>query len=147
MVDFSSCHKLQRYNYPFLSSLITCHSSPFQTIYTIAQDNEINFLAFYGAIGLWNTFFLFLYSFFNMSRLMKVIIKQKFDQISLLMLACFLLIWNYPFRICKKTIVIFLVFIQVDRRDILQFHHDSLYNWFYQKHGQNIRKSLLEWKL
>ena len=42
-----------------------------KTIYTIALDNGINFLAFYGAIGLWNTFFLFLYSFFNMSRLMK----------------------------------------------------------------------------
>jgi len=42
-----------------------------KTIYTIAEDNQINFLAFYAAIGLWNTFFLLLYSFFNMSRLMK----------------------------------------------------------------------------
>lgn len=40
-------------------------------IYTIAQDFEIDFLAFYAAIGLWNSFFLFLYSFFNMSVLMK----------------------------------------------------------------------------
>lgn len=42
-----------------------------KTIYTIADDNNIDFLAFYAAIGLWNTFFLFIYSFFNMSRLMK----------------------------------------------------------------------------
>ena len=40
-------------------------------IYTIALDFNIDFLAFYAAIGLWNTFFLFLYSFFNMSVLMK----------------------------------------------------------------------------
>ncbi len=40
-------------------------------IYSIASDFGINFLAFYAAIGLWNTFFLFIYSFFNMSVLMK----------------------------------------------------------------------------
>ena len=40
-------------------------------IYTISLDFNIDFLAFYAAIGLWNTFFLFLYSFFNMSVLMK----------------------------------------------------------------------------
>ena len=40
-------------------------------IYSIAEEFEIDFLAFYGAIGLWNSFFLFLYSFFNMSVLMK----------------------------------------------------------------------------
>ena len=42
-----------------------------KTIYTIAEDFEIDFLAFYGAIGLWNTFFLTIYSAFNMSVLMK----------------------------------------------------------------------------
>ena len=42
-----------------------------KTIYSIAEDFEIDFLAFYGAIGLWNTFFLTLYSAFNMSVLMK----------------------------------------------------------------------------
>ena len=31
-----------------------------KTIYSIAEDFEIDFLAFYGAIGLWNTFFLVL---------------------------------------------------------------------------------------
>lgn len=40
-------------------------------IYSIATDFNINFLAFYAMIGLWNTFFLILYSFFNMSVLMK----------------------------------------------------------------------------
>ena len=40
-------------------------------IYSIASDFGINFLAFYAMIGLWNTFFLILYSFFNMSMLMK----------------------------------------------------------------------------
>ena len=34
-------------------------------------ENEIDFLAFYACIGLWNSFFVFLYSFFNMSILMK----------------------------------------------------------------------------
>ena len=42
-----------------------------KTIYSIAEDFEIDFLAFYGAIGLWNTFFLTIYSAFNMSVLMK----------------------------------------------------------------------------
>ena len=41
------------------------------TIYSISIEFGINFLAFYAAIGLWNSFFLFLYSFFNMSLLMK----------------------------------------------------------------------------
>ncbi|TRY61185.1 hypothetical protein TCAL_17215 [Tigriopus californicus] len=40
-------------------------------IYTIAEDFDIDFLAFYAMIGIWNTFFLILYSFFNMSVLMK----------------------------------------------------------------------------
>jgi sodium borate transporter 11 len=40
-------------------------------IYSISQDFEIDFLAFYGMVGIWNTFFLILYSFFNMSVLMK----------------------------------------------------------------------------
>ena len=40
-------------------------------IYTIAGDFGVPFLPFYAAIGLWNTFFLFLYSVFNMSVLMK----------------------------------------------------------------------------
>ena len=40
-------------------------------IFKIASDFEIDFLAFYAAIGLWNSFFLCLYSIFNMSILMK----------------------------------------------------------------------------
>ena len=40
-------------------------------IYLIAADFEIDFLAFYAMIGIWNTFFLTLYSCFNMSILMK----------------------------------------------------------------------------
>ena len=40
-------------------------------IYSIASDFGVPFLPFYAAIGLWNTFFLFLYSVFNMSVLMK----------------------------------------------------------------------------
>lgn len=42
-----------------------------KTIYQIAEANEIDFLAFYACIGLWNSFFVFIYSFFNMSILMK----------------------------------------------------------------------------
>ena len=40
-------------------------------IYELAGVFGVPFLPFYAAIGLWNTFFLFLYSFFNMSVLMK----------------------------------------------------------------------------
>ena len=40
-------------------------------IYNIATEFEVDFLAFYAAIGLWNSFFLCLYSCFNMSILMK----------------------------------------------------------------------------
>eukprot|EP00095_Tigriopus_kingsejongensis_P000918 maker-scaffold186_size273091-snap-gene-1.39 protein:Tk00918 transcript:maker-scaffold186_size273091-snap-gene-1.39-mRNA-1 annotation:"hypothetical protein DAPPUDRAFT_40435" len=40
-------------------------------IFSIAEDFEIDFLAFYAMTGLWNTFFLILYSFCNMSVLMK----------------------------------------------------------------------------
>ena len=40
-------------------------------IYSIAQKFGIDFLAFYAAIGLWNSFFLIIYSLFNMSVLMK----------------------------------------------------------------------------
>ena len=40
-------------------------------IYSISTDFGVPFLPFYAAIGLWNTFFLFLYSIFNMSVLMK----------------------------------------------------------------------------
>ncbi len=40
-------------------------------IYSIAEDFDIDFLAFYAATGLWNSFFLAIYSFFNMSVLMK----------------------------------------------------------------------------
>ena len=40
-------------------------------IYKIAEEFSFDFLAFYACIGLWNTFFLCIYSFFNMSVLMK----------------------------------------------------------------------------
>ena len=40
-------------------------------IYSIADDFGIDFIAFYAMIGLWNTFFLIIYSFCNMSVLMK----------------------------------------------------------------------------
>ncbi|XP_048774701.1 solute carrier family 4 member 11-like [Ostrea edulis] len=40
-------------------------------IYSISQDFDINFQAFYACVGLWNSFFLFLYSAFDLSVLMK----------------------------------------------------------------------------
>ncbi|KAK3091729.1 hypothetical protein FSP39_022216 [Pinctada imbricata] len=40
-------------------------------IYTISQDFDLNFSAMFACTGLWNTFFLILYSFFNLSKLMK----------------------------------------------------------------------------
>ncbi|XP_023337083.1 sodium bicarbonate transporter-like protein 11 [Eurytemora carolleeae] len=40
-------------------------------ILLIAEDFDISFLPFYGMVGLWNSFFLFLYAFFNLSKLMK----------------------------------------------------------------------------
>lgn len=40
-------------------------------IYTICEDFEIDFVAMFGCVGLWNTFFLFLYSFFDLSVLMR----------------------------------------------------------------------------
>ena len=42
-----------------------------KVIYSIAEEFEIDFLSFYAAIGLWNTFFVSIYSIFNMSVLMK----------------------------------------------------------------------------
>jgi len=42
-----------------------------KTIYAISDDFKVDFLAFYAMIGMFNTFFLTLYSFFNMSKLMK----------------------------------------------------------------------------
>lgn len=40
-------------------------------IFTICEDFEINFVAMFGCVGLWNTFFLFIYSFFDLSVLMR----------------------------------------------------------------------------
>eukprot|EP00096_Caligus_rogercresseyi_P005654 TRINITY_DN2161_c0_g1_i1.p1 TRINITY_DN2161_c0_g1~~TRINITY_DN2161_c0_g1_i1.p1 ORF type:complete len:802 (+),score=176.49 TRINITY_DN2161_c0_g1_i1:104-2509(+) len=40
-------------------------------IYSIAFQLDVNFLSFYAAVGLWNMFFLCIYSFFNLSLLMK----------------------------------------------------------------------------
>ena len=40
-------------------------------IYSICEDFELNFFAFYACVGLWSTFFLILYSLFDLSRLMK----------------------------------------------------------------------------
>ncbi|XP_052793413.1 solute carrier family 4 member 11-like isoform X2 [Mya arenaria] len=40
-------------------------------IYSICGDFDLNFRAMYCCVGLWNAFFLFLYSFFDLSRVMK----------------------------------------------------------------------------
>ncbi|CAB4069925.1 SLC4A11 [Lepeophtheirus salmonis] len=40
-------------------------------IYSISFQMEVDFLPFYAAVGLWNMFFLILYSFLNLSLLMK----------------------------------------------------------------------------
>ena len=43
-------------------------------IWSIAKSNGLEgqgILAFYAAVGLWNTFFVCIYAFFNMSKLMK----------------------------------------------------------------------------
>ena len=40
-------------------------------IYSICEDFELDFFAFYAAVGLWSAFFLILYSLFDVSRLMK----------------------------------------------------------------------------
>ena len=42
-----------------------------KVIYSISVEFQIDFLSFYAAIGLWNTFFVCIYSIFNMSILMK----------------------------------------------------------------------------
>ena len=43
----------------------------FSVIFTICEDFEIDFVAMFGCVGLWNTFFLFIYSFFDLSVLMQ----------------------------------------------------------------------------
>ncbi|XP_014779810.1 solute carrier family 4 member 11 [Octopus bimaculoides] len=40
-------------------------------IYSICEDFDIDFPAMFGCVGLWNTFFLFIYSFFDLSILMQ----------------------------------------------------------------------------
>ncbi len=40
-------------------------------IYSVSKDFGVDFLDFFAMVGMWNTFFLTLYSFFNMSILMK----------------------------------------------------------------------------
>ncbi|CAI9732074.1 sodium bicarbonate transporter 11 isoform X2 [Octopus vulgaris] len=40
-------------------------------IYSICKDFDIDFAAMFGCVGLWNTFFLFIYSFFDLSILMQ----------------------------------------------------------------------------
>lgn len=42
-----------------------------KVIYSICEDFELDFFAFYAAVGLWSAFFLILYSLFDVSRLMK----------------------------------------------------------------------------
>ena len=44
---------------------------PFPVIYSISEDFQLDFLAMYSCVGLWNAFFLLLYSFFGLSKLMK----------------------------------------------------------------------------
>ncbi|KAL8612683.1 hypothetical protein ACOMHN_025334 [Nucella lapillus] len=40
-------------------------------IYSICQDFDLNFSAMFACVGLWNCFFLLLYAFFDVSKLMK----------------------------------------------------------------------------
>ncbi|CAG0899128.1 unnamed protein product, partial [Cyprideis torosa] len=42
-----------------------------KVIYSICEDFELDFYAMYCCVGLWNSFFLILYSLFGMSRLMR----------------------------------------------------------------------------
>ncbi|KAK3576412.1 hypothetical protein CHS0354_026747 [Potamilus streckersoni] len=40
-------------------------------IYSISEDFELDFQGMFGCVGLWNSFFLFVYSLFNLSTIMK----------------------------------------------------------------------------
>lgn len=40
-------------------------------IYNICEDFDLDFYAMFACVGLWNAFFLFLYVFLNLSKLMK----------------------------------------------------------------------------
>lgn len=40
-------------------------------IYSICEDFQLDFYAMYGCVGLWSSFFLVLYSLFDVSRLMR----------------------------------------------------------------------------
>ncbi|KAH3842166.1 hypothetical protein DPMN_115661 [Dreissena polymorpha] len=40
-------------------------------IFSICEDFDLDFTAMYCCVGLWNTFFLFLYAFFDLSKVMK----------------------------------------------------------------------------
>lgn len=43
----------------------------FVVIYSICEDFQLDFYAMYGCVGLWSSFFLVLYSLFDVSRLMR----------------------------------------------------------------------------
>lgn len=54
------------------TSYLYCHPLfAIAVIYSICQDFDIDFPAMYACVGLWNSFFLFLYSAFDLSVLMK----------------------------------------------------------------------------
>ncbi|KFM77796.1 Sodium bicarbonate transporter-like protein 11, partial [Stegodyphus mimosarum] len=42
-----------------------------KVIFNICQDFQLNFHAMYACVGLWNTFFLIIFSIFDVSRIMK----------------------------------------------------------------------------
>ncbi|XP_048364785.1 solute carrier family 4 member 11 isoform X2 [Sphaerodactylus townsendi] len=57
----------------------------------ISDDYQLNFSAFYACIGLWNSFFLVLYSLFNFSLLMKLFKRSTEEIIALFISITFVL--------------------------------------------------------
>lgn len=56
---------------PFIICVNVSFISVSAVIYSICEDFQLDFYAMYGCVGLWSSFFLVLYSLFDVSRLMR----------------------------------------------------------------------------
>lgn len=64
--------------------------SPFAVIHRMCRDYGFNFLAMYAAVGLWNCFFLMIYSLFGFSKLMKWCTRSTEEIFALFIVVAFI---------------------------------------------------------
>lgn len=65
-----SLHVLYPIVYTSVQMTLTFHFAP-TVIYSISEDFDLNFNAMFACVGLWNAFFLLIYSLFDASKLMR----------------------------------------------------------------------------